>query len=60
MKARNMIREVAVPGDNAPVSLAGPPVKFSRTPTDIYRRAPRLDEHRGEILAQFGIAANDE
>ncbi len=55
MKARNMIREVALPGDNGPVSLAGPPVKFSVTPADIYRRAPCLDEHRAEILAQFGL-----
>ena len=55
LKARNMIREVELPGDNAPVGLAGPPVKFSATPTDIYRRAPRLDEHRAEILAQFGL-----
>jgi crotonobetainyl-CoA:carnitine CoA-transferase CaiB-like acyl-CoA transferase len=30
-------------------------VKFSATPTDIYRRAPCLDEHRAEILAQFGL-----
>lgn len=62
LKARNMIREVALPGDNAPVSLAGPPLKFTATPTDVYRRAPRLDEHRAEILAQFGLAtaANDE
>ena len=56
LKARNMIRQVDLPGDNHPVSLAGPPVKFSATPTDIYRRAPRLDEHRAEILAQFGLA----
>lgn len=56
LRARNMIREVDLPGDNAPVSLVGPPVKFSATPTDIYRRAPMLDEHRAEILAQFGIA----
>lgn len=55
LRARNMIREVEVPGDNPPVSLVGPPLKFSETPTDIYRRAPLLDEHRAEILAQFGI-----
>lgn len=55
LRARNMIREVDLPGDNAPVSLAGPPVKFSSTPADIYRRAPCLDEHRAEILAQFGL-----
>lgn len=60
LRARNMIREVDLPGDNPSVSLAGPPLKFSATPTDIYRRAPRLDEHRNEILEQFGIAANDE
>ncbi len=59
LKARNMICEVDLPGDNPRVSVAGPPLKFSRTPTDVYRRAPRLDEHRAEILAQFGIAAND-
>jgi crotonobetainyl-CoA:carnitine CoA-transferase CaiB-like acyl-CoA transferase len=60
LRARNMIREVPLPGDNPAVSLAGPPRKFSTTPTDIYRRAPCLDEHRAEILQQFGIAANDE
>ncbi|MEQ8483499.1 MAG: CoA transferase [Pseudomonadales bacterium] len=55
LQARGMIREVALPGDNAPVRLAGPPIKFTTTPTDIYRRAPMLDEHRAEILAQFGL-----
>ena len=55
LKARNMIREVELPGDNHPVSLANSPLKFSSTPTDIYRRAPCLDEHRDEILAQFGL-----
>jgi len=50
---------VELPGSNAPVQLAGPPLKFTATPTDIYRRAPLLDEHRVEILSQFGIAAND-
>jgi crotonobetainyl-CoA:carnitine CoA-transferase CaiB-like acyl-CoA transferase len=55
LAARRMIREVELPGDNRPVSLAGPPVKFSATPSDIYRRAPCLDEHRDEILTQFGL-----
>ncbi|MFU8815754.1 MAG: CaiB/BaiF CoA transferase family protein [Pseudomonadales bacterium] len=59
LRARNMIREVEVPGDNSSVSLVGPPVKFSATPTDIYRRAPMLDEHRAEILAQFGLGPDD-
>lgn len=60
LQVRNMIRQVETPGDNPAVSLAGPPLKFSMTPADIYRRAPRLDEHRAEILSQFGLAANDE
>ena len=59
LAARGMIREIALPGDNPAVKIAGPPLKFSRTPADIYRRPPRLDEHRAEILAQFGLAAND-
>jgi crotonobetainyl-CoA:carnitine CoA-transferase CaiB-like acyl-CoA transferase len=60
MQARNMLREVPLPGRNSAVTIAGPPIKFSETPADIYRRAPMLDEHRAEILAQFGLAANDE
>jgi len=60
LQVRRMIREVEQPGSNPPVRLAGPPLKFTATPTDIYRRAPLLDEHRAEILEQFGIAANDE
>ena len=55
LAAREMIREVELPGDNPPLHLAGPPLKFSATPSGIYRRAPRLDEHRDEILAQFGL-----
>ncbi|MCZ6618792.1 MAG: CoA transferase [Gammaproteobacteria bacterium] len=55
LEVRGMIKEVDVPGDNPPVKLAGSPIKFTRTRTDIYRRAPLLDEHRAEILAQFGI-----
>jgi len=55
LQVRGMIKEVEVPGDNPSVKLAGSPIKFTRTTTDIYRRAPLLDEHRAEILAQFGI-----
>jgi crotonobetainyl-CoA:carnitine CoA-transferase CaiB-like acyl-CoA transferase len=51
-----MIAEVELPGENPVVSVAGPPIKFTRTPSAVYRRAPMLDEHRAEILAQFGIS----
>ncbi len=55
LRARGMIREVQLPGDNPTVSVAGPPLKFTRTPSDIYRRAPLLDEHRAEVFEQFEI-----
>jgi len=60
LRARNMIREIALPGDNPPVRIVGTPLKFTRTPADVYRRAPLLDEHRAEILGQFGLAAAND
>jgi crotonobetainyl-CoA:carnitine CoA-transferase CaiB-like acyl-CoA transferase len=39
--------------------LIRPPVKFSKTPANIRRHAPRLGEHTGEILAEAGIANED-
>jgi crotonobetainyl-CoA:carnitine CoA-transferase CaiB-like acyl-CoA transferase len=60
LRARDMIQPMELPGANEPVQIVGTPLKFTRTPTGLYRRAPLLDEHRGEILGQFGIdAAND-
>jgi crotonobetainyl-CoA:carnitine CoA-transferase CaiB-like acyl-CoA transferase len=29
------------------------PMRFSATPAGIYRRAPRVDEHADEILAEI-------
>jgi len=34
------------------VRTVGIPVRFSRTPGDIRRLAPMLDEHREEILLE--------
>jgi crotonobetainyl-CoA:carnitine CoA-transferase CaiB-like acyl-CoA transferase len=56
LAARNMIQSIELPGDNPEVSLVGPPIKFTKTPTTIYRRAPMLDEHRQEIFDQFGLS----
>jgi crotonobetainyl-CoA:carnitine CoA-transferase CaiB-like acyl-CoA transferase len=50
MRARGMLVEVDDPGCADPVTIAGTPVKLSRTPGGVYRRAPLLDEHRAEIL----------
>ena len=53
--ARQMLPEVDLPGDNEPVQLPGTPIRFTETPSGIKRRPPNLDEHRAEILAEFGI-----
>ena len=52
--ARNMLADVELP-DGQRVQIAAPPIKFTETPTRVYRRPPLLDEHRAEILAEAGI-----
>jgi crotonobetainyl-CoA:carnitine CoA-transferase CaiB-like acyl-CoA transferase len=54
-KIRGMLVEVEQPGNNRPITLAGPPIKLTRTPSAIYRRPPKVGEHSEEILAEAGI-----
>jgi crotonobetainyl-CoA:carnitine CoA-transferase CaiB-like acyl-CoA transferase len=49
VRARGMISEFDLPGDNGRVSIAANPIKFTATPTNLHRRAPLLDEHGDEI-----------
>jgi len=56
VRARGMLTDVELPGEAGTVQLPSPPIKFTETPTRIYRRPPLLDEHRNEILAEAGIA----
>lgn len=55
-RAREMLVEVEQPGSAAPVTVTGVPVKFSRTPGAVRRRAPLLGEHTAEILTNLGYA----
>jgi crotonobetainyl-CoA:carnitine CoA-transferase CaiB-like acyl-CoA transferase len=41
------------------VKLAGQPIKLTRTPSRIYRRAPILGEDSEEILAEIGMTPAD-
>jgi len=55
--ARNMIATIELPGDNPDVSIVNTPFRYTNTPAGIYRRPPKLSEHRDEILKEFGIEA---
>jgi crotonobetainyl-CoA:carnitine CoA-transferase CaiB-like acyl-CoA transferase len=57
VRARGMLADVELPGNGGHVQLPASAMKFTETPSGIYRRPPLLDEHREEILAEAGIAA---
>ena len=46
-------------GSEGEIRMTAPPVSFSRTPADIRRLAPRLGEHTAEVLAEFGLSAEE-
>lgn len=50
-RAREMLAEVEQPGSARPVTIAGTPIKLSRTPGGVRTRAPLLGEHTAEVLA---------
>jgi crotonobetainyl-CoA:carnitine CoA-transferase CaiB-like acyl-CoA transferase len=56
--AREMLPEVEQAGARS-VKLAGQPIKLTRTPSRIYRRAPVLGEDSAEILAEIGMTPGD-
>ncbi|TMB69135.1 MAG: CoA transferase [Chloroflexi bacterium] len=56
--AREMLPEIEQVGAR-PVKLAGQPIKLTRTPSRIYRRAPVLGEDNDEILAEIGMSLAD-
>jgi len=56
--AREMLPEIEQAGAR-PVKLAGQPIKLTRTPSRIYRRAPILGEDSADILAEIGMTPAD-
>jgi crotonobetainyl-CoA:carnitine CoA-transferase CaiB-like acyl-CoA transferase len=48
-----MIVEVYQPGSERTVRIAGSPLKFTRTPSSVRRRAPRLDEDHAAIIQDW-------
>ncbi|MGE4334916.1 MAG: CaiB/BaiF CoA transferase family protein [Pigmentiphaga sp.] len=58
-RRREMLVEIEQPGMQEPVVVAGVPVKLSRTPGGVRRRAPTFGEHTSAILQEAGYSANE-
>ena len=56
VQVREMLADIDLPGNDRPVQIAAPALKFTATPARVYRRPPLLDEHRAEILAEIGLS----
>jgi crotonobetainyl-CoA:carnitine CoA-transferase CaiB-like acyl-CoA transferase len=53
VRAREMLVAIDHPGAERPMVLPNSPIKYTATPTGIYRRPPLLGEHNAEILAEL-------
>jgi crotonobetainyl-CoA:carnitine CoA-transferase CaiB-like acyl-CoA transferase len=55
---REMLVQVEQPHSSEKITIAGVPVKMSRTPGGVRRRAPTLGEHTRAVLLEAGISAD--
>ena len=53
--SRNMLVEVEHPGAHRPLTIANTPIRMSRTPGGVRRRAPLIGEDTDRILSDFGF-----
>ncbi|WP_324758607.1 succinyl-CoA:mesaconate CoA-transferase [Haloarcula montana] len=51
--ARDMLADVSQPGVDAEMTVAGSPIKMTETMPEPRGRAPKLDEHRAELLEEY-------
>jgi CoA:oxalate CoA-transferase len=56
---QELVIEVDHPG-HGPVRMLGFPVKFSGTPCEVSRPAPRHGEHTAQVMLEWGITPNKE
>jgi crotonobetainyl-CoA:carnitine CoA-transferase CaiB-like acyl-CoA transferase len=53
VRARQMLVAVDHPGADRPVVYTNSPIRYTATPTGIYRRAPKLGEHNEEVFREL-------
>jgi crotonobetainyl-CoA:carnitine CoA-transferase CaiB-like acyl-CoA transferase len=54
--ARQMLVDVEQPDGSRHVTLAGQPIRMTKSPTGIRSRPPMLGEHTDEVLEAAGIS----
>ena len=53
VRARQMLVAVEHPGSDRPVVVPNTPIRFTETPSGVYRRPPILDEHGDEVREEL-------